>query len=322
VSGTVSVNSLPLANVTLAAANGGVCSPSNALGQYSCAVPPGWSGTVTPSATGYSFAPASRSLTSVGADQSAQDFAATLTSASAPMFFVHVDHLNTPRLIADSTGATVWRNDNTEPFGDSVPDENPSGLGAFEFPLRFAGTYQDRETSGLYNYFRDLDVSLGRYRQSDPIGLRAGLNTYAHVLSNPLSLSDPRGLAVVCIRLFGRMVCTGTPDPANGGAQPGGANPPSGGDVIPFPGGRDRPTDRPDRPDRSDGKSCPAPEHDRICPFTGLATFEPTGTYSYELSCQYSCPRKGIKYLKTTVYFPSGNPAFLCDPAVPEYYFP
>jgi RHS repeat-associated protein len=58
-----------------------------------------------------------------------------------------------------------------------VPDENPSGLGAFEFPLRYPGQYFDKETNLHFNYFRDYDPAIGRYTQSDPIGLRGGLNT-------------------------------------------------------------------------------------------------------------------------------------------------
>jgi len=193
-SGTVTLNGVPLANVAFAAPGGGTCSSSNASGQYSCTVPQGWSGTVTPSATGYSFTPPSRSYSSVAANQTAQDYSATLVSATAPMFYVHADHLNTPRLVANQSGQAVWRWDQQEPFGVSAPDENPSGLGAFEFPMRFPGQYFDKETNQHYNDQRDAyDPVIGRYTQSDPIGLGSGLNTYAYVGANPLVFTDPTG---------------------------------------------------------------------------------------------------------------------------------
>jgi len=107
---------------------------------------------------------------------------------------LHPDHLNTPRLVADSAGAAVWRWDQQEPFGVNVPDENPSGLSAFEFPLRFPGQYADKETNLHYNYFRDYDPGVGRYVESDPIGLLAGPNTYAYVRGSPLVYSDASGL--------------------------------------------------------------------------------------------------------------------------------
>jgi len=69
--------------------------------------------------------------------------------------FIHVDHLNTPRLISDSTGTAVWKWDQQEPFGNTPPDDNPSGLGAFEFPLRLSSYYHDKETGMQYAMLRD-----------------------------------------------------------------------------------------------------------------------------------------------------------------------
>jgi RHS repeat-associated protein len=144
----------------------------------------------------------SYSLTAVASD----DLGATTTSAPvsitvssgvAQMYFIHPDHLNTPWAVTDASGTIVWRWDQTEPFGDSVPNGDPSGVGAFEFNLRFPGQYADRESGLSYNYFRDYDPIAGRYVESDPIGLRGGLNTYVYGLDDPLTGMDPSGLDVV-----------------------------------------------------------------------------------------------------------------------------
>jgi len=112
------------------------------------------------------------------------------------IFYVHPDQIGTPRAVTrPSDNQFTWKWDNTEAFGDSAADENPSGLGAFVFNLRFPGQYFDAETGKHYNYKRDYDPSLGRYLESDPIGLEAGLNTYAYVGDNPLLYVDPRGEA-------------------------------------------------------------------------------------------------------------------------------
>lgn len=104
--------------------------------------------------------------------------------------------LNTPRLVADSTGTTVWRWDQQEPFGANPADQDPDGNSvAFDLPLRLPGQRYDAETALHYNYFRDYDPSIGRYGESDPIGLVGGLNTYAYVDGDPLSGIDPEGLA-------------------------------------------------------------------------------------------------------------------------------
>jgi RHS repeat-associated protein len=56
------------------------------------------------------------------------------------------------------------------------------------------GHYYDTETGAYYNYFRDLDPRIGRYVESDPIGLDGGPNTYGYVSNGPLNASDPFGL--------------------------------------------------------------------------------------------------------------------------------
>jgi len=65
----------------------------------------------------------------------------------------------------------VWRWDQGEPFGNDVPNNNPSGGGAFDFPLRFPGQYFDRETGLAQNWFRDYDTAIGRYVQNDPVSV-------------------------------------------------------------------------------------------------------------------------------------------------------
>lgn len=129
--------------------------------------------------------------------------------AGAPqVYYVYTDHLATPRVIADSaTGAVVWSWIDADPFGMTPPNEAASGGSNFTFNMRFPGQYFDRETGLHYNYFRDYDPSTGRYIESDPVGLRAGVNTYGYVSGNPVSLSDPNGLCPFCLVI--PAVCAG-----------------------------------------------------------------------------------------------------------------
>lgn len=110
------------------------------------------------------------------------------------------DHLNTPRKIYNESANLVWSWE-VDPWGESKPDETPTiPLSSFSFNLRFAGQYFDVESDTHYNYYRTYDPSLGRYMQSDPIGLGGGMNTYGYVYQNPLKFIDPYGLDV-------RIVC-------------------------------------------------------------------------------------------------------------------
>jgi RHS repeat-associated protein len=109
------------------------------------------------------------------------------------VYYLHTDHLGTPRLVTDTANNIRWRW-LAEPFGTTAPEDNPSSLGVFTQNLRFPGQFADSESGLFYNYFRNYDSSTGRYTTSDPIGLDGGINTYAYVSNNPLSGIDPQGL--------------------------------------------------------------------------------------------------------------------------------
>lgn len=105
--------------------------------------------------------------------------------------------MGSPRAITrPSDNAVVWKWENSDPFGTNTPNENPGGFGAFQFNLRFPGQYFDSETGTHYNRFRDYDPSIGRYVESDPIGLHGGINTYGYVKGSPLRYVDPDGLKI------------------------------------------------------------------------------------------------------------------------------
>ena len=121
----------------------------------------------------------------------------------AGTYYYHNDHLGTPQIMTNDSAAVVWEANYT-PFGEAdITVETVTNN------LRFAGQYYDHETGLHYNYFRDYDPELGRYIQSDPIGLAGGINTYAYVEGNPINYTDPLGLwsteaHTYMIRLLGK----------------------------------------------------------------------------------------------------------------------
>ena len=109
------------------------------------------------------------------------------------MYYLHPDQLDTPRVVVNAQSQEIWRWDSA-PFGDTLADEQPSGLAGYAFNLRFPGQQFDRETGTHHNQFRDYEAGTGRYVQSDPIGLEGGLNPFLYSDSGPLSWFDPEGL--------------------------------------------------------------------------------------------------------------------------------
>src|SRR5215813_6870882 len=81
ISGTVTKNGAPLGGVNFSAGAGTTCSLSDTTtGQYSCTVPQGYTGTVTPSLSGNTFTPSSRVYGNLTANSSAQDYTAGTTT--------------------------------------------------------------------------------------------------------------------------------------------------------------------------------------------------------------------------------------------------
>jgi RHS repeat-associated protein len=113
-------------------------------------------------------------------------------TGGATVYSVSADWLNAPHIIQNASKQDVWSWDHYA-FGDNAPNQNPLDLGIFAYNHRFPGQYKDAETNINYNYFRDYNPTLGRYIESDPLGLAAGINTYGYV-SNPLSYTDRTGL--------------------------------------------------------------------------------------------------------------------------------
>jgi RHS repeat-associated protein len=105
--------------------------------------------------------------------------------------YVLADRLGTPQLAANSSAATVWST-TYQPFGTT-----PTPTGSITQNLRFPGQYFDGETGFSYNLNRDYMPNLGRYLESDPIGLVGGINTYGYASANPIARVDLQG--TICL---------------------------------------------------------------------------------------------------------------------------
>jgi RHS repeat-associated protein len=97
-------------------------------------------------------------------------------------------HLGMPEVAFEKSGEVTWQA-KTQAFG-----ETKVTLSTINNALRLPGQYFDEETGLYQNYFRDYDPRIGRYVQSDPIGLGGGLNFYAYVEADPLNYVDLFGL--------------------------------------------------------------------------------------------------------------------------------
>ena len=113
-------------------------------------------------------------------------------NAMAAVHYVHTDHLGTPVMVTDQNRTVIWKAEH-EPYGKTTINTE-----TIKNNVRFPGQLYDSETGYFQNWNRDYDPTLGRYLQSDPIGLNGGINTYVYVSGNPVRYIDPQGLAQQC----------------------------------------------------------------------------------------------------------------------------
>ncbi|MBI5506118.1 MAG: hypothetical protein HY899_15085 [Deltaproteobacteria bacterium] len=109
-------------------------------------------------------------------------------AGDAQLLAIHTDHLRRPQKLTDASQALVW-DGQFDPFGEEYAVASTTDM-----PLRFPGQEWDAATALSQNWNRDYDPTLGRYIESDPIGLMGGVNRYAYVESNPMYWADPTGL--------------------------------------------------------------------------------------------------------------------------------
>ncbi|WP_242395422.1 RHS repeat domain-containing protein [Anaeromyxobacter oryzisoli] len=126
------------------------------------------------------------------------------------VYYVHSDHLGTPRALTNQAGQLVWST-YQRPYGEvgekTVPDPL-SGLTVVT-NLRLPGQYDERVFlhAGLglqgpyYNWNRWYLPGVGRYLELDPIAMAGGFNGefgpdwYGYANQSPLNSIDPEGLS-------------------------------------------------------------------------------------------------------------------------------
>ncbi|MBI5506115.1 MAG: RHS domain-containing protein, partial [Deltaproteobacteria bacterium] len=106
----------------------------------------------------------------------------------AQLLAIHTDHLGRPQKLTDASQAVVW-DGQFDPFGEEYAVASTTDM-----PLRFPGQEWDAMTALSQNWNRDYDPTLGRYIESDPIGLMGGVNRYAYASDNTILNVDPSGL--------------------------------------------------------------------------------------------------------------------------------
>ncbi|WP_054696628.1 RHS repeat-associated core domain-containing protein [Geotalea toluenoxydans] len=108
---------------------------------------------------------------------------------NGPYYYYHADGLGSVASITDAN-RTIVQSYTYDSFGMPKPANN-----TFVDSYTYTGREWDKET-GLYYYrARYYDSIEGRFIQKDPIGFQGGINQFIYTLNNPVTHTDPKGLA-------------------------------------------------------------------------------------------------------------------------------
>ncbi|MFV0476611.1 MAG: RHS repeat-associated core domain-containing protein [Parahaliea sp.] len=99
------------------------------------------------------------------------------------------DHLGSVLMLIDIESEVIAQEISYDAWGNVLSDINPG----FQ-PFYYAGGMYDQLTKLTKFGYRDYMAEIGRFIQSDPIGLGGGINTYVYVGNNPLTYIDLSGL--------------------------------------------------------------------------------------------------------------------------------
>ena len=139
-------------------------------------------------------------------EQSGGTPSANLLTGGVDQVFSRTDtSLGTRHFVTDAQGSTLALTDNSgtvqvsytyDPYGATAASGEANGNA-----VQYAG--RENDGTGLYYYrARYYHPGFMRFASSDPIGFAGGVNTYAYVAGNPVSLADPFGLWSVQLGAF------------------------------------------------------------------------------------------------------------------------
>jgi len=125
----------------------------------------------------------------------------TIQNPTPQVAYLTTDHLGSPRINTNETGAVISRHD-YRAYGEEIIERTHSQYAADTIRKQFTGYERDDETSLDCAKARTFASSLGRFTSPDPLLFSAKVedaqtwNRFVYSLNNPLRFTDPSGMFI------------------------------------------------------------------------------------------------------------------------------